>query len=122
MCGEGEGLILETPLKMGQTLKADCSSKLDIKLEKKLAAQKLKQLQAQGISEQQIASTMSDFGMKRFLTKHIHKLQVSLISELSNFLKINFKILILKSKVKILKIDFIKKKTDHRYLSFVTIK
>ncbi|KAF3455096.1 hypothetical protein FNV43_RR05544 [Rhamnella rubrinervis] len=65
VCGEGEGLILESALHMGQKLKPTCSSKLDYKLEKKLVAEKLNELRSQDLPEDVIASAMSEYGMKR---------------------------------------------------------
>ncbi|XP_062090581.1 probable fatty acyl-CoA reductase 4 [Humulus lupulus] len=64
VCGEGEGVIVERELYPGQTLRAT-SSKLDFEIEMKLAAQKLDDLRAQGISEALIASDMKDFGIQR---------------------------------------------------------
>lgn len=66
VCGEGEGLILESALHMGHKLRATCGSKLDYKLEKKLVAEKLNELRARNLPEDVVASAMSEFGMKRF--------------------------------------------------------
>lgn len=69
VCGEGEGLILESALHMGQKLKPTCSFKLDYRLEQKLVAEKLNELRARDLPEEVIASAMSEFGMKRFLSQ-----------------------------------------------------
>lgn len=65
MCGEAEGLITENPLYMGDTLKPT-SFKLDPKAERKLAEEKLYELQAQDLSKEEICTTMKEFGMKRY--------------------------------------------------------
>lgn len=69
VCGEGEGLILESALHMGHKLRATCSSKLDYKLEKKLVAEKLNELRERDLPEDVVASAMSEFGMKRFCSR-----------------------------------------------------
>uniref|UniRef100_A0A2P2NYX7 Fatty acyl-CoA reductase n=1 Tax=Rhizophora mucronata TaxID=61149 RepID=A0A2P2NYX7_RHIMU len=61
--GEKSGLILETPYKLGETLNG--VSGLDINYEKKLAEEKLIQLQAEGASVQVIKEAMKDMGIKR---------------------------------------------------------
>lgn len=70
VCGEREGLILEDPLAMGATLIGTASppTPLDINQEKELVEERLNQLQAQGFSEELIASTMKDMGIQRFVT------------------------------------------------------
>ncbi|KAK6138311.1 hypothetical protein DH2020_027957 [Rehmannia glutinosa] len=61
--GEKEGLILETPYKMGETLNG--TSGLDIESEKKLIDETLKQLKAENCSEDIIKSNMKDLGIQR---------------------------------------------------------
>ena len=64
MCGDGKGLILEKEFYWGETLKVT-SSKLDFEIEKKLIAKKLDKLQAEGVSEEELATSMRDFGIER---------------------------------------------------------
>ena len=64
VCGENSGLFLEKPFTMGQTLSGD--TKLDINVEFELMKQKLKELQHQDFSEQEISQSMKDLGMARF--------------------------------------------------------
>ncbi|GER40406.1 fatty acyl-CoA reductase [Striga asiatica] len=61
--GEKEGLILETPYKMGETLNG--TSGLDIDSEKKLVNDTLKQLKADNSCEDIIKSKMKDLGIQR---------------------------------------------------------
>ncbi|KAG8371184.1 hypothetical protein BUALT_Bualt13G0060600 [Buddleja alternifolia] len=61
--GEKEGLILETPHKMGETLNG--TSGLDIEAEKKLVESTLKQMHAENCSEDTIKSAMKDLGIQR---------------------------------------------------------
>lgn len=61
--GEKEGLILETPYKMGETLNG--TSGLDIEAEKRLIEETLKQLKAESYSEDSIKSAMKDLGIQR---------------------------------------------------------
>ncbi|KAG8387510.1 hypothetical protein BUALT_Bualt02G0028600 [Buddleja alternifolia] len=61
--GEKEGLILENPYKMGETLNG--ASGLDIETETKLIDETLKQLRAENCSEDSITSAMKDFGIQR---------------------------------------------------------
>ncbi|KAL0370179.1 UNVERIFIED_CONTAM: Alcohol-forming fatty acyl-CoA reductase [Sesamum angustifolium] len=61
--GEKEGLILETPYKMGETLNG--TSGLDIDAEKRLVDDTLKQLKAENCSEEFIKSAMKDLGIQR---------------------------------------------------------
>ncbi|KAI4357334.1 hypothetical protein L6164_001290 [Bauhinia variegata] len=63
VCGESEGLILEEPLRMGQTLKE--FSELDIEYEKKLIKEKLNELKAEYANEGIITSKMRSFGIER---------------------------------------------------------
>lgn len=67
VCGEVKGLVLEKAFLIGETLRKTCS-KLDIKLENKLVADKLYELQKQEASEETISTTMKDFGIERFLS------------------------------------------------------
>lgn len=59
MCGEKEGLILETPLKLSDTVG------LDIEMEKKVVEEKLEELQTQNASQKYISSIMKDLGYQR---------------------------------------------------------
>ncbi|KAL7084839.1 hypothetical protein ACP275_14G246600 [Erythranthe tilingii] len=61
--GEKEGLILESPLKMGETLNG--TSGLDVDSEKKLVNDTLKKLKADNCSDEFIKSTMKDLGIQR---------------------------------------------------------
>ncbi|KAI4313520.1 hypothetical protein L6164_026495 [Bauhinia variegata] len=63
VCGEMEGLILEEPFQMGQTLKG--FSKLDIEFEKKLVEKKLSELRTQNLKEEIIIYMMKSFGLER---------------------------------------------------------
>ena len=67
MCGEDKGLILEKEFQMGETLKPSHSI-LDFRVEMKLVAEKLKTLQAQGVSDSAISTTMREFGIERLFT------------------------------------------------------
>ncbi|XP_057806145.1 alcohol-forming fatty acyl-CoA reductase-like [Salvia miltiorrhiza] len=61
--GEREGLILETPYMMGETLNG--TRGLDIDAEKKLIEETLKQLKADNYDEDSIKSIMKDLGIQR---------------------------------------------------------
>ncbi|XP_019431553.1 PREDICTED: probable fatty acyl-CoA reductase 4 [Lupinus angustifolius] len=63
VCGQGEGLIAEEPIHMGQTLNK--CRRLDINLEKQLIQEKLSELRAQNANEETITKTMKKFGMIR---------------------------------------------------------
>ncbi|KAJ0266578.1 Fatty acyl-CoA reductase 1 [Hirschfeldia incana] len=63
VCGEHTGLFLEKPFKMGDTLSGN--KKLDINVEFELMKQKLKELQHQDCSEEEISQSMKDLGMTR---------------------------------------------------------
>ncbi|XP_044483222.1 fatty acyl-CoA reductase 1-like isoform X1 [Mangifera indica] len=63
VCGERSGLILENPINIGEALKKTC--KLEITEENKLIEEKLNQLQAKGAGQIELASTMTDLGIKR---------------------------------------------------------
>lgn len=59
VCGEKEGLVLETPLKLNGT------RGLDIETEKKIIHDKLKQLHSDRASEDDITLAMKDLGIQR---------------------------------------------------------
>ncbi|CAI9105584.1 OLC1v1004534C2 [Oldenlandia corymbosa var. corymbosa] len=61
--GEKEGLILETPYRMGETLNG--TTGLDIDYEKKIIDEKLKELRAENATEQDIKLVMKDLGIQR---------------------------------------------------------
>nr|XP_009789795.1 PREDICTED: fatty acyl-CoA reductase 3-like isoform X2 [Nicotiana sylvestris] len=61
--GEKAGLILETPYNLGETLNG--TSGLDIDTENKVMEETLKQLKAEGSSEQSITSAMKELGLER---------------------------------------------------------
>ncbi|KAH6836680.1 Jojoba acyl CoA reductase-related male sterility protein [Perilla frutescens var. hirtella] len=63
VCGEKEGLILETPYKMGETLNGTIG--LDIDAEKKLIDETLKSLKAENYSDDFIQSKMKELGIQR---------------------------------------------------------
>lgn len=64
VCGERSGLILEKPLKMGETLNG--ISGLDIEKELKLAQEKRAELQDQQATKEEESVAMKEFGMQRF--------------------------------------------------------
>ncbi|KAE9620603.1 hypothetical protein Lal_00019853 [Lupinus albus] len=63
VCGERGGLIVEDPTKFGVSLNGIPG--LDIDVEKKVVQEKLKQLQDEGATEDEIKISMKDLGMKR---------------------------------------------------------
>ncbi|RVW54329.1 Fatty acyl-CoA reductase 3 [Vitis vinifera] len=63
--GEREGLILESPLKMGKALNG--ASGLDVDKEKKLVEEGLNELNELQATEETISLTMKELGMKRAL-------------------------------------------------------
>ncbi|XP_048321897.2 fatty acyl-CoA reductase 3 [Ziziphus jujuba] len=64
VCGERDGVIQEdTIFCTGKTIKS--TSKLDIKEEQKLVAEKLQELRNQNASEDTITTIMKEFGIKR---------------------------------------------------------
>ncbi|KAL5725346.1 alcohol-forming fatty acyl-CoA reductase [Ranunculus cassubicifolius] len=63
VCGERSGLIVEKPLKMGESLNG--LTGLDIKHEKWLVNQTLEELQANKVSKEEESQTMKELGMKR---------------------------------------------------------
>ncbi|KAI4313502.1 hypothetical protein L6164_026477 [Bauhinia variegata] len=62
VCGETDGLVLEQPFQMGQTLNG--FSKLDIDFEKKLVEKKLRELRTQNYKEEAVTSIMRNFGLE----------------------------------------------------------
>lgn len=64
VAGEKEGLILETPYKMGETLNGT-TCVLDIESEKKLIEDTLKHMKAENYSEEDIKSAIKDLGIQR---------------------------------------------------------
>ncbi|KAM1394026.1 hypothetical protein ACFX1Q_029944 [Malus domestica] len=67
VCGEKEGLLLENPYHMGETLNG--TTGLDIDNEIRLVHEKLKELRAEEASERAITLALKDFGLKRFVKK-----------------------------------------------------
>ncbi|TQD73638.1 hypothetical protein C1H46_040827 [Malus baccata] len=63
VCGEKEGLLLENPYRMGETLNG--TTGLDIDNEIRLLQEKLKELRAEEASEQAITLALKDFGLQR---------------------------------------------------------
>ncbi|KAG8387515.1 hypothetical protein BUALT_Bualt02G0029100 [Buddleja alternifolia] len=63
VCGEKEGLVLETPFKVGDTLNGTCG--LNINTERHIVEEKLKELQSHNASQKNISSTMKDLGIQR---------------------------------------------------------
>ncbi|ESQ37560.1 hypothetical protein EUTSA_v10002499mg [Eutrema salsugineum] len=63
VCGEKSGLLQEKTFRMGETLNGNGKLVIDTELE--LMKQKLKELQKQDCSEEEIAETMKDLGMSR---------------------------------------------------------
>ncbi|CAK9314313.1 unnamed protein product [Citrullus colocynthis] len=61
--GEREGLILETPYKLGESLNG--TQGLDIATEEKVAEEKFKQLEENGATEETIIMAMKDLGLER---------------------------------------------------------
>lgn len=61
--GEREGLILETPYKLGESLNG--TQGLDIATEEKVAEEKFKQLEENGATEETITIAMKDLGLER---------------------------------------------------------
>ncbi|CAH9138118.1 unnamed protein product [Cuscuta epithymum] len=63
VCGEKQGLILESPYKMGETLNGTCG--LDIDREKRIINETLKMLRAENSSQESITLAMKDIGIRR---------------------------------------------------------
>ncbi|KAI3902657.1 hypothetical protein MKW92_030238 [Papaver armeniacum] len=62
---ETSGLILENPLRMGETLNATKSPDLDIELEMKLVSERLNELKANQVSQEEERIAMKEFGLER---------------------------------------------------------
>ncbi|KAI3869265.1 hypothetical protein MKX03_030912 [Papaver bracteatum] len=63
--GERSGLILENPLRMGETMNGIKSPELDIKVEMKLVSEKLNELRANQVSQKEEMIAMKEFGLER---------------------------------------------------------
>lgn len=63
MAGEGEGLIQETPYKMGETLNGVIG--LDIEEEKRIVNEKLEEMRRDGASDKDVRIAMKQLGLKR---------------------------------------------------------
>ncbi|MCL7025843.1 hypothetical protein MKW94_025587 [Papaver nudicaule] len=63
--GEKSGLILENPLRMGETLNGTKSPELDIKVEMKLVLGRLNELKANQVSQKEEMIAMKEFGLER---------------------------------------------------------
>ncbi|KAK4440625.1 Fatty acyl-CoA reductase 3 [Sesamum alatum] len=63
VCGEKEGVVLETPFNMGDTLNG--TSGLNIDMEKVLVEEILEELRTTNASKEHITSTMRDLGIQR---------------------------------------------------------
>ncbi|CAN4107246.1 unnamed protein product [Withania somnifera] len=63
VCGEKEGLMLEKPYYMGETINGTLG--LDIEAEKKMTDEKWKQLKAENASEKSITIAMKELGLQR---------------------------------------------------------
>lgn len=66
--GEREGLILETPYHLGDSLNGVPG--LDIDVERKVIQDKLKELREEGASPDEVKLAMKDLGIDRFVTKY----------------------------------------------------
>ncbi|XP_047972316.1 fatty acyl-CoA reductase 3-like isoform X2 [Salvia hispanica] len=69
VCGEREGLILETQLKLGDSLNG--MHGLNIETEKEIIHNKLQQLYNDGASEKQITMEMKDLGIERHIDSFV---------------------------------------------------
>lgn len=63
--GEREGLILETPYKLGESLNG--IKGLDIETEQKVVEERLKQLKENGATNEYITLAMKDLGLERYI-------------------------------------------------------
>ncbi|KAI3906992.1 hypothetical protein MKW92_023608 [Papaver armeniacum] len=63
--GEKSGLILENPLRMGETLNGTKSPELDIEVEMKLVSERLNELKAKQVSQKEEMIAMKEFGLER---------------------------------------------------------
>lgn len=75
--GEREGLILETPCVMGETLNG--THGLDIDAEKELVEETLKQFKVDNLDEDSVKSAMKDLGLLRFVLLLYSLYYVSLV-------------------------------------------
>ncbi|CAI9773634.1 unnamed protein product [Fraxinus pennsylvanica] len=66
VCGEKEGVILEKPFNLGDTLNG--TSGLDINAEKQVIEEKLKELNDENVSAKSITSAMKDLGIQRIMS------------------------------------------------------
>ncbi|MCL7031028.1 hypothetical protein MKW94_026127 [Papaver nudicaule] len=65
VCGEKSGLLLENPLRMGETPKGINSPELDIEVEMKLVSGRLNELKANQVSQKEETIAMKEFGLER---------------------------------------------------------
>ncbi|KAH7838173.1 hypothetical protein Vadar_022890 [Vaccinium darrowii] len=63
VCGERKGVILERPFTMGETLNG--TSGLDIRVEKRLMEEKLRDLRTENVTEKTATLAMKNFGIQR---------------------------------------------------------
>ncbi|KAH7836556.1 hypothetical protein Vadar_002876 [Vaccinium darrowii] len=63
VCGERKGVILERPFTMGETLNG--TSGLDIRVEKRLMEEKLRDLRTENVTEKAATLAMKNFGIQR---------------------------------------------------------
>ncbi|KAI3851927.1 hypothetical protein MKW98_019926 [Papaver atlanticum] len=69
VCGEKEGLILEEPYSMGETLNRTATV-LDIEMEKKVIEQKLEELRAKQLSKKEETKAMKELGLERLIKQN----------------------------------------------------
>ncbi|KAI3919342.1 hypothetical protein MKW92_015625 [Papaver armeniacum] len=65
VCGEKSGLILENPLRMGETLNGRKSPGLDIEVEMKLVSRRINELKAKQVPQKEEIIAMKEFGLER---------------------------------------------------------
>ncbi|MCL7026505.1 hypothetical protein MKW94_012786 [Papaver nudicaule] len=65
VCGEKSGLILENPLRMGETLNGTESAELDIEVEMKLVSGRLDEQKASQVSPKEEMIAMKELGLER---------------------------------------------------------
>ena len=63
VCGKGEGVILEKPFKMGESLNGALG--LDIDAEKRLVEETLNDLKAKEVPQDVVTTTMKVLGIQR---------------------------------------------------------
>lgn len=80
MCGEGIGLILESPYVFGDSLNGVAG--LDVDAEKKLITEKLGELREKGATEREIKGAMRDLGMTRFVDISLSDLILNLMHKI----------------------------------------